>query len=89
MGYQWTPAALYWNKDIVLSTNNMTDTLSHTLDVQRSGVLMFERNLFKMNKNVFANKWILDQGASQGKQVPQVSTCRLRYNSDYILFVRS
>lgn len=61
----------------VLSTNNMTDTLSHTLDVQRSGVLMFERNLFKMNKNVFANKWILDQGASQGKQVPQVSTCRL------------
>lgn len=77
MGYQWTPAALYWNKDIVLSTNNMTDTLSHTLDVQRSGVLMFERNLFKMNKNVFANKWILDQGASQGKQVPQVSTCRL------------
>lgn len=59
MGYQWMPAALYWNKDIALS-NNMTDTISLTLDVQISGVLMFERNLFKMNKNVFANKWILD-----------------------------
>lgn len=75
MGYQWMPANLYWNKDIVLS-NNMTDTISLTLDVQISGVLMFERNLFKMNKNVFANKWILDQEASQGKQAPQVS-CRL------------
>lgn len=45
------PAALYWNKDIVLS-HKMTDTISLTLDVQISGVLMFERNLFKMNKNV-------------------------------------
>jgi hypothetical protein len=72
-----------------VSPCNVTDTTYHTLDVRISEVLMFERNYFKMNKNVLQTYAYLTtelhratrQGSCVNREGPEVPTCRLCHNS--------